>query len=119
MFSIIIPTFNNLDYLIKCIESIKKNSKYDHEIIPHVNEGSDGTTEYLKKNNIDYSFTEHNSGICTGMNMAAKKAKTQYILYAHDDFYFCPNWDIILKMRWIKLHIKNFICQEQWLTMVK
>ena len=108
MFSIIIPTFNNLDYLIKCIESIKKNSKYDHEIIPHVNEGSDGTTEYLKKNNIDYSFTEHNSGICTGMNMAAKKAKTQYILYAHDDFYFCPNWDIILKNEVDKIKHKKF-----------
>ena len=119
MFSIIIPTFNNLDYLKQCIKSIKKNSAYDHEIIPHVNEGTDGTTEYLKSINIEYSYTNYNSGICTGMNMAAKKAKTQYILYAHDDFYFCPNWDIILKMRWIKLHIKNFICQEQWLTMVK
>ena len=31
------------------------------------------------------------------MNLAAKKAKTNYILYAHDDFYFCPNWDVILK----------------------
>ena len=97
MFSIIIPTFNNLNYLIKCIESIKKNSVYTHEIIPHINEGSDGTVEYLKNNNIDYSYTKHNSGICTGMNMAAKKAKTKYILYAHDDFYFCPNWDQVLK----------------------
>jgi len=48
MFSIIIPTFNNLDFLKKCIESIKKNSTYDaHEIIPHVNDGSDGTLNFL------------------------------------------------------------------------
>ena len=93
MFSIIIPTFNNLKYLEKCIESIKKNSKYNHEIIPHVNEGSDGTINYLKDNNIEYTHTDYNSGICTGMNMAAKKATTNYILYAHDDFYFCPKWD--------------------------
>ena len=52
MFSIIIPSFNNLKYLKKCIESIKKNSHYDHEIIPHINEGSDGTANYLKDNNI-------------------------------------------------------------------
>ena len=53
MFSIIIPTFNNVNYLKQCIESIKKNSAYDdHEIIPHVNEGTDGTIEYLKNNNI-------------------------------------------------------------------
>jgi glycosyltransferase involved in cell wall biosynthesis len=97
MFSIIIPTFNNLDYLRNCIESIKKNSTYRHEIIPHVNEGKDGTIEYLKKVNIEYTYTNYNSGICTGMNMAAKKAKTNYILYAHDDFYFCPKWDRVLK----------------------
>ena len=97
MFSIIIPTFNNHKYLKKCIESIKKNSFYDHEIIPHVNEGKDGTIEYLNNINIEYTYTDYNSGICTGMNMAAKKAKTNYILYAHDDFYFCPKWDIVLK----------------------
>ena len=97
MFSIIIPTFNNIEYLKKCIESIKKNSVYEHEIITHVNEGNDGTLSYLKTNNIKYTYTNYNSGICTGMNMAAKKATTDYILYAHDDFYFCPNWDTILK----------------------
>jgi glycosyltransferase involved in cell wall biosynthesis len=37
MFSIIIPTFNNLDYLKMCISSIKKNSKFKHQIIVHVN----------------------------------------------------------------------------------
>ena len=96
MFSIIIPTLNNLDYLDLCIRSIKKNSKFNNEIIPHVNVGNDGTIEYLNKNNIDYTHTKENSGICKGMNLAAKKSKFNYILYAHDDFYFCPNWDEIL-----------------------
>ena len=97
MFSIIIPTLNNLSYLKLCIESIQKNSKYSHEIIPHVNVGTDGTLEYLKKNNIKFTYTKDNSGICKGMNLAAEKANSEYILYAHDDFYFCPNWDNILK----------------------
>ena len=97
MFSIIIPTLNNLSYLKLCIESIQKNSKYNHEIIPHVNVGTDGTLEYLKKNKIKFTYTKDNSGICKGMNLAAEKAKNEYILYAHDDFYFCPNWDDILK----------------------
>ena len=108
MFSIIIPTFNNIQYLKKCIESIKKNSTYNHEIIPHVNEGSDGTMDYLKKNNIEYTFTNYNSGICKGMNMAAKKANTEFILYAHDDFYFCPKWDLVLKSELDKIKHKNF-----------
>ena len=90
MFSIIIPSFNNRKYLDLCIKSIRKNSKYNHQIIVHINEGSDGTIELLKNKNIDFTYTEYNAGICKGMNMAAKKAKFDYILYAHDDFYFCP-----------------------------
>jgi len=108
MFSIIIPTFNNINYLKHCIESINKNSAYKHEIIPHVNEGTDGTIEYLKSNNIQYTYTDYNSGICTGMNMAAKKAKSNYILYAHDDFYFCPKWDLVLKKEVDKIGHNNF-----------
>jgi len=108
MFSIIIPTFNNLNYLKNCIKSIKKNSTFNHEIIPHVNEGKDGTVEYLKKANIEYTYTNYNSGICAGMNMAAKKAKTNYILYAHDDFYFCPKWDQVLKSEVEKIGHNHF-----------
>ena len=58
MFSIIIPTLNNLRYLKLCVESIKKNSKFINEIIPHVNIGDDGTLEYLNSNNIRYTYTE-------------------------------------------------------------
>ena len=96
MFSIIIPTLNNLKYLKICLNSIEKNSKYKHEIIPHINIGNDGTKEYLKSKNINFSFTNYNSGICKGMNLAAKLSTKDYILYAHDDFYFCPDWDQIL-----------------------
>ena len=96
-FSIIIPTLNNLEYLKFCIESIKKNSNFNHEILPHVNIGNDGTLKYLQKENIDYTFTDYNAGICKGMNLAADKSTKEYLLYAHDDFYFCPDWDLILK----------------------
>ena len=109
MFSIIIPTLNNIEYLKLCIKSIKKNSKFEnHEIIPHVNVGTDGTIEYLKTNNINYTFTKENSGICKGMNMAARKSKFDYILYAHDDFYFCPEWDLVLKDEINKIGHNNF-----------
>ena len=97
MFSIIIPTLNNIDYLKLCISSIKKNSMYDHEIIVHVNLGNDGTLDFLKKENLKYTFTNYNAGICEGVNKASKLAQNNYILYAHDDFYFCPDWDLIFK----------------------
>ena len=94
MFSIIIPTFNNLDYLKVCIDSIKKNSKYNHEIILHINCGSDGSLEYVKNNKYTYTYTKENVGLCTSVNLAAKKSSTKFIVYAHDDMYFCPGWDV-------------------------
>ena len=97
MFSILIPTFNNLNYLKFCIRSLKKNSFYQNQIICHVNIGDDGTLDYLKNNNIEFTHTLYNSGICEGINNAAKLSKFDYLLYAHDDFYFCPNWDEIIK----------------------
>ena len=97
MFSIIIPTLNNLEYLRLCIKSLRNNSSFSHQIISHVNIGEDGTVDFLKKENIEYTFTKYNAGICEGMNMASKKAKKDFILYAHDDFYFCPKWDLTLK----------------------
>ena len=108
MFSIIIPTFNNLCYLKVCISSIKNNSKFNHEIIPHINEGNDGTENFLISKNIKYSITNYNAGICEGANKASKKATTDYILYAHDDFYFLPGWDEILLDEVNKIPHNNF-----------
>jgi GT2 family glycosyltransferase len=93
MFSIIIPSFNNIDYLKVCLNSLKKNSFFDNEIIVHINIGEDGSINYLKSKNIKFTQTTYNSGICEGVNMASKLSSKDYIVYAHDDFYFCPNWD--------------------------
>ena len=57
MFSIVIPTLNNFNYLKICLESIKKNSTLEHEIIIHVNEGKDETLDYVKKNNYIYTYS--------------------------------------------------------------
>ena len=96
MISIVIPTYNNLDYLKLCLKSLKRNSLYKHEIIIHINDGSDGTLDFVKNNNFKYTFSENNIGLCSSINMAAKLVSNKYILYSHDDMYFCPNWDKVL-----------------------
>jgi len=95
MFSIIIPTFNNLEYLKICINSIKKNSKFDHEIIFYINEGKDGTLDFIKKNNFRYVYSEVNKGVCVAFNEAVKLASKKYVVLGHDDMYFCPGWDSV------------------------
>ena len=49
-FSIVIPTFNNLEYLKLCIKSIRKNSLFDHDIIIHNNGDVEPDKSYLEKN---------------------------------------------------------------------
>ena len=93
MFSIIIPSYNNLNYLKLCIQSLKKNSKFKHEIVVHVNDGKDGTLDFVKEENIKFTYTSYNAGICEGVNKASKVSTMKYLLYSHDDFYFCPDWD--------------------------
>jgi glycosyltransferase involved in cell wall biosynthesis len=96
MISIVIPTYNNLDYLKLCLKSLKKNSSFNHEIIIHINEGSDGTLDFIKNNNYKHTSSDNNIGLCSSINKAAKLVSNQYILYSHDDMYFCPNWDKVL-----------------------
>ncbi len=71
MFSVIIPTFNNINYLKLCLHSLKRNSKFDNEIIFHINEGHDGSLEYIKKNHYKYSYSATNQGVCVAFNNAA------------------------------------------------
>ena len=109
--SIIVPTYNNLNYLKFFIHSIKKNSNYNHQIILHINDGSDGTRKFAKKNDIQFSHSSKNIGLCKSLNRAAKLANTNYILYAHDDMFFCKDWDIYLKKE-----IKKFKHNLYYLT---
>ena len=95
-FSIIIPSWNNLDYLRICLDSIKKNSKCEHDINVHLNEGTDGSVKYLNDNGIKFSHSLQNIGLCSGSNSAARLAETDYIIYSNDDMYFLPNWDFFL-----------------------
>ena len=103
MFSVIVPTFNNFEYLKLCLDSLKKNSFYKHEYIIHINEGSDKTLEFVKSNNYKFSYSKINEGVCVAFNKAVKLASKKFIVLAHDDMYFCPDWDKVFQSELSKL----------------
>ncbi|MBO9617916.1 MAG: glycosyltransferase [Niabella sp.] len=93
-FSILLPSWNNLDYLKACVASILAHSDFEHQIIVHVNDGADGTLDWVKEQpGIDYTHSKENVGVCYALNAAARLAYTDYILYINDDMYVCPQWD--------------------------
>ena len=48
MFSMIVPTWNNLPFLKLAVETIRRHSAHEHEIVVHVNDGSDGTLDWVR-----------------------------------------------------------------------
>ncbi len=95
-FSILIPTWNNLPYLKLCINSIRSHSSYRHQIIVHVNEGSDGTIEWLESEGIEYTHSSQNIGVSLAMNTMRRLVQTEYIFFINDDMYVLPGWDTAL-----------------------
>lgn len=93
MFSIIIPTWNNLDMLKLCVESIRQNSTFQHQIVLHINEGADGTQKWADTEGVAYTASPTNIGICQAVNLGFGKCKKDYIVYLNDDMYVLPEWD--------------------------
>ncbi|HLN20952.1 MAG TPA: glycosyltransferase [Bacteroidales bacterium] len=92
-FSILIPSWNNIEFLKVCVSSILKNSSFEHQIIIHVNEGIDGTLEWVKSMGFDYTYSRENVGVCWAMNAGRSLVKTDYMVYVNDDMYMLPGWD--------------------------
>jgi len=108
-FSIVIPTWNNLPYLKLCIASIRKNSSLNNQIIVHVNEGKDGTLDWLKdQSDVDYTYSDKNVGICYALNYCRQLMATDYLLYINDDMYVSPGWDKHLYDEILAIGHKNF-----------
>jgi GT2 family glycosyltransferase len=96
MFSILIPSWNNLPYLKLCIESVRRHSAFDHEIVVHANEGTDGTLDWLREEGIRHTWSRGNVGVCVAMNDVARLATRHWILFLNDDMYCLPGWDLAL-----------------------
>lgn len=94
--SILIPSWNNLEMLKLCISSIRKNSHYQNQIVVHINEGTDGSLEWVRNEGLDYTYSPMNVGVCWAMNACRALVKTSYIVFLNDDMYMLPDWDIEL-----------------------
>lgn len=105
-FSIIIPTWFNLDYTKLCVESIKKHSYYNHEIILHINECKQ-TLQYAIDNHIKYTYSNDNIGICKGINTAFSLHTRNWIAYLNNDFYVLPGWDTEIVKHYNSLNIND------------
>ena len=80
-FSIIIPTYKNYKYCKLTIDSIKKNSIFNHEIIVHINGNDKETENYLVDQNIKFTKSSNKIGLCSSVNTAYKKSTQNLFSY--------------------------------------
>ncbi|MHC1685118.1 MAG: glycosyltransferase family 2 protein [Clostridiaceae bacterium] len=97
--SIIILMYNNLDYNIQCIESIRQfTKKGSYEIVVVDNGSTDGTREWLVlQKDLKVILPTENTGFPKGCNLGIKAAeKENDILLLNNDIVVTPNWLDIL-----------------------
>lgn len=93
-YTVLIPTWNNLAFLKLVLRSLRQNSTHPHQVVVFVNEGVDGTREWLaEQSGVDYILSPENAGICYALNLARGLARAPYLIYFNDDMYALPGWD--------------------------
>ena len=100
-FSIIIPTYNDLINLKKCLRSVYRQDFLDYELII-VNDGStDGTYEFLNslnKENISVYNLKENNGPAHARNIGIKNSRGAWVCFLDsDDFWIKSKLKITLK----------------------
>lgn len=95
-FSIIIPTWKNLDYLDLAYRGIVRNSAADHEVVVFFNEFDADCERWLEGHDVVHASSPENLGVCAAVNRASELVTTDYVCFLNDDMYVLPDWDTAL-----------------------
>ena len=88
--SIIIPFYNNVDWLNEAVDSVMKQTYKDYEIIV-VNDGSkEDITLFLEKNPEIIYFYQKNNGAGSARNKGIDVARGKYIAFLDSDDVWLP-----------------------------
>jgi GT2 family glycosyltransferase/glycosyltransferase involved in cell wall biosynthesis len=95
--SIIILSYNNLEYLRMCLESIYIKTSLPFEAIVVDNASQDITVKYLqdlasKKSNLKILLNDTNQGFARGNNQGAQLARGEYLIFLNDDTVVTQDW---------------------------
>jgi len=91
--SVIIPTYNREEFILRALNSVLKQTFTDYEIII-IDDGSQDDTKqilspYTFMGNIKY-FYQENSGISSARNRGIKESKGEYIAFLDSDDTWVP-----------------------------
>ncbi|MDD1730326.1 MAG: glycosyltransferase family 2 protein [Methanospirillum sp.] len=93
-FSIIIPNYNGISYLLPCIDSIRAQKYQNHEIIIVDNASADSSTEFIRDFYPDVHLIVNscNRGFAGGCNDGANVAKGEFLFFLNVDTRLRPEF---------------------------
>lgn len=105
---IIIPSFNNFEYLRPCLESILRNKTSQglfHVYV--VNNGHEKSCDWINHKDITVFNTGSNLGWEGALEYALAKTSAPYVMFLNDDVLIPP-----ASMMWINQLLQHFISDE-------
>jgi O-antigen biosynthesis protein len=95
--SIIILTFNQIEYTKKCVKSLRRHISEPHEIIFVDNGSTDGTAKWLTRliqENENYKLIENkqNLGFAKACNQGIEASQGEFILLLNNDVVVAEGW---------------------------
>ncbi|WP_114792132.1 glycosyltransferase family 2 protein [Niabella yanshanensis] len=91
LFDIVIPTYNNLEELKQCLESLERQTLRNFKVWVAVDGSTDATLEYLSLNSFNFplSWVEHsdkkNHGRAATRNLVLPHLTANYVLFLDSD----------------------------------
>ena len=105
---IIIPSFNNFEYLRPCLESILRNKTSQGLFhIYVVNNGHENSCDWVNHQDVTVFNTGSNLGWEGALEYALAKTSAPYVMFLNDDVLIPP-----ASMMWINQLLQHFISDE-------
>jgi glycosyltransferase involved in cell wall biosynthesis len=103
-FSVIVPTYNRLDFLKQALSSIWAQTFRDYEVVVVDDGSNDGTQQYLQElGNKVWAIRQANSGPGAARNIGVREARGDYVAFLDSDDLWFP-WTLEIFARAIREH---------------
>ena len=96
MVSVVIAAYNTEKYIAKCLESLRKQTYTDFEVIVVVDGATDKTldicTEFSKRDSRFITVYRQNGGLAAARNTGLEKCTAEYVAFVDSDDYVSPDY---------------------------